>query len=202
MYIPHFPRRSILSLLAPVLVWSALPAQAGEPVDIFNGKDLTGWKAPVPNEFWKAEDGTIAGTNNEKLKGAMLWTEKEYGDFELEAEAKWEGEIDSGFMLRKPELQLQIGISRSLKTDMTGCFYTGKYPEEGQAKERANLLKPGEWNHFKIRAEGTVFTVWINGTEAVKYEAPKYSAPGPIGLQIHQGLKMSVAFRNLKVREL
>jgi hypothetical protein len=105
-------------------------------------------------------------------------------------------------MMRKPEIQMQIGISRSLKTDMTGCFYIGNYPEAGQAKERAKLLKPGDWNHFKFRAKGDTFTISINGTEAVSYQNPKYAGPGPIGLQIHAGVDMKIEFRNLKVKEL
>ena len=55
----------------------------------------------------------------------------------LEGEVRWEGEIDSGVMVRKPELQLQIGVSRSLKRDMTCSFYVGNYPEEAQAKRAA-----------------------------------------------------------------
>ena len=179
-----------------------LPAGADEAVSLFNGKDLAGWKVPAPNPFWKADAGVLTGTNDEAKKGGMLWTEKEYGDFEFEAEARWSGEIDSGFMFRKPELQLQIGVSRSLKTDMTGCFYLGGYPEAGQARDRATLIKAGEWNHFKIQAKGDRFTVWINGKEAVNYQNAKFAAPGPLGLQIHQGLAMQVQFRNLKVKPL
>lgn len=190
------------AFITAIMLPGPVRAEEAAAVPIFNAKDLTGWKEPVPNPFWKVADGVITGTNNDAKKGSMLWTEKEYGDFELEAEAKWEGEIDSGFMLRKPELQVQIGVSRSLKQDMTGCFYLGKYPEAGQAKERAKLLKPGDWNHFKIRAKGDTFTVWINGTEAVNYQDAKFAAPGPIGLQIHPGLAMSVQFRNLKVLDL
>jgi Domain of Unknown Function (DUF1080) len=185
-----------------VMLLAGLPAVGEEAVAIFNGTDLTGWKVPAANPFWKVEGGVLTGKNDEGKKGSMLWTEKEYGDFELEAEAKWTGEIDSGFMLRRPELQLQIGVSRSLKTDMTGCFYLGGYPEEGRAKERATLVKVGEWNVFKIRAKGDRFTVWINGTEAVSYQNAKFAAPGPLGLQIHAGLAMEVSFRNLKVKAL
>lgn len=198
-------RRLILSCL-PALLMSALPFHAGAEeaaaTPIFNGKDLTGWVAPSPNPFWTVTDGVLTGVNDPAKKGSMLKTEKSYGDCELEGEARWNGDIDSGFMVRKPELQLQIGTSRSLKTDMTGCFYTGSYPEAGQAKERAKLLKIGEWNHFKLRAKGDTFTVFINGTEAVSYQNAKYADPAPIGLQIHGGLAMKIEFRNLKVKEL
>ena len=191
-----------LSAMILLVTLGLMPARAEEAVSLFNGMDLAGWKVPAPNPFWKGEGGVLTGTNDEAKKGSMLYTEKEYGDFEFEAEAKWSGEIDSGFMLRKPELQLQIGVSRSLKTDMTGCFYLGGYPEAGQARERAKLIKPGEWNHFKIRAKGDHFTVWINGTEAVTYQNAKFAAPAPLGLQIHGGLAMQVQFRNLKLKPL
>jgi len=171
-------------------------------VSLFNGKDLTGWKAPDPNPFWKVVDGVLVGENNPEKKGSMLYTAESYGDFELEADAKWQGEIDSGFMVRKPELQLQFGVSRSLKKDMTGSFYVGKYPEEAQAKDAAKLLKAGDWNTFKLQAKGDTFTVWINGTQASQYTNAKYAGPGPIGLQIHGGLAMKIEFRNVRIRPL
>ena len=171
-------------------------------ISLFNGKDLTGWKAPDPNPFWKVTDGVLVGENNAEKKGSMLYTVESYGDFELEAEARWQGEIDSGFMVRKPELQLQIGVSRSLKKDMTGSFYLGKYPEEAQAKNADKLLKPGDWNKFKLKAKGNTFTVWINDTQASQYTDAKYSGAAPIGLQIHGGLAMKIEFRNLRIRPL
>jgi len=171
-------------------------------IALFNGKDLTGWKAPDPNPFWKAADGVLTGENNAEKKGSMLYTAESYGDFELEAEARWTGEIDSGFMVRKPEIQLQFGVSRSLKRDMTGSFYNGKYPEEAQAKDAAKLLKANDWNKFKLQAKGDTFTVWINGTQASQYKDAKYAAPGAIGLQIHGGLAMKIEFRNLRLRPL
>lgn len=198
-------RRLILSCLpALVLSGAACPSMAGEAaaVPIFNGKDLSGWAVPVPNPFWTVTDSVLTGVNDPAKKGSMLKTEKSYGDCELEGEARWTGDIDSGFMMRQPEIQMQIGTSRSLKTDMTGCFYIGNYPEAGQAKDRAKLLKPADWNHFRLVAKGDTFTVFINGTKAVSYQNSKYAEPAPIGLQIHAGLDMKIEFRNLKVKEL
>lgn len=202
--------RGAARLLATLSVLGLIStAQAGAGSDgltpIFNGKDLTGWKVPEPNPFWKVVDGVLVGENDEQLKGSMLWTEKAYGDFIIECESRWIGEIDSGIMLRKPQLQLQFGVSRSLKRDLTGSFYTGgaeRYPEAGQAKNLEKLLKPDDWNMFRLEAKGDTFTVWINGQQAVQYVNPKYPDPAPIGLQIHGGLKMKVEFRNVRVKEL
>jgi hypothetical protein len=198
-------RLVLLGATAVILAAGARASAADELPLIFNGKDLAGWKAPVPNPFWKVTDGVLVGENDEKMKGNVLYTEKSYGDFILEADARWTGEIDSGFMLRKPELQMQIGISRSLKKDLTGSFYTGgadKYPEAGQAKELAKHLKPGEWNTFRLQAKGDTFTVWLNGQKVTEYVNAKYSGAAPIGLQIHPGLKMKIEFRNVRAKAL
>jgi len=172
---------------------------------LFNGRDLTGWKVPEPNPFWKVSDGVLVGESDEKLKGSMLYTEKAYLNFALEADVRWKGDIDSGFMMRTPELQLQIGVSRSLKVDMTGSFYTGgaeKYPVAGRAKGLEKVLRPGDWNKFRIEAVGKVFKIWLNGEKITEYEDPKYKDAGPIGLQVHPGVAMKVEFRNLVLKPL
>lgn len=205
------PRRFLPFALSLVLVSCTVAAESGAPkplpasMAIFNGKDLAGWKAPEPNPFWRVEDGVLVGENDPVLKGSMLWTEKSYGDFVMEFECRWSGEIDSGVMFRTPNLQLQIGISRSQKRDLTGSFYVGgkdPYPEAGQTKNLEKLLKPGDWNKFRLEARGTSYTVWLNGEKTVTFTDAKYAAPGPLGLQVHPNLKMKVEYRNVRVAEL
>ena len=167
---------------------------------IFNGRDLAGWSSADREKFWRVENGVLIGENDEKLAGNYLWTEKSYADFILEFDVRWMGEVDTGVEIRKPKLQLQLGVSRSLKRDMTGSLYTGKYPEAAQAKDASRLLKPaGEWNTFRLEARGPVFTVWINGQPAVNYTDEKFIGAAPLGLQIHAGVKMKVEYRNLRV---
>jgi hypothetical protein len=190
-------KRLTLSI-APLFLAVSLCAAEPELAPIFNGTDLTGWKIPK-EPFWKAVDGVLIGESpDDKQPGSMLYTEKSYHDVIVEAECRWSGEIDSGIMVRKPEIQLQIGISRSLKKDMSGSFYIGKYPEEGQAKNADKLIKIGEWTKFRLQAKGDTYTVWINGEKAVEYTDAKYPAAAPIGLQIHPKVKMKVEFRNIK----
>jgi hypothetical protein len=168
---------------------------------IFNGRDLTGWKQPAGN-FWTVADGVLVGENDSALKGSMLFTDRDYGDVVVEADCRFSGEIDSGIMLRKPELQVQIGVSRSLKRDMTCSFYTGKYPEEARAPRAADLLVPNDWNRIRVEAKGDTFTVWLNGEQVSRYTNAKYAEPAPIGLQIHAGLPMKVEFRNIRALAL
>jgi hypothetical protein len=191
-----------LSVLCPVL------GSCAEPEDltpIFNGKDLAGWQVPDPNPFWQVVDGVLIGENDSAKKGHVLYTKKPYKDFIFETEARWSGEIDSGIMLRQPELQLQIGISRSLKKDMTCSFYTNgkeKYPEAGQAKELEKFLKPGDWNKIRLQAKGDTFTAWLNGQKVVEYKDARFPNPYAIGLQIHPGLVMRIEFRNIRLKDL
>ena len=205
MKLRPLPLTLILSLAAIL----AGPADEPKFVPLFNGQDLTGFKADGSKEFWRVEDGILIGENDAAKKGNYLWTEKEYGDFVIEFDVRWKGTpprgVDTGVEMRKPNIQLQLGVSGSLKVDMSGSFYVGKagYPEIGQAKEAKTLMKPeGEWNHFRIQAKGDTFTCWINGQKASEYTDPKFSGAAPLGLQIHPGVEMKCAYRNVKIAEL
>lgn len=199
----------MLRIFTPAWIFCALVGSlwAAEPKlePIFNGKGLTGWDAPNKEAFWRVENGVLVGESDANLGENYLWSAKSYKDFVLEFDVRWKGEIDSGIEIRKPKMQLQLGVSRSLKRDMTGSFYVGKpgYPEEGQAKTAAQLMKPeGEWNHFRLEAKGDTFKVWINGKPASDYTNVNFGGAAPLGLQIHKGVKMKVEYRNLRLAEL
>ncbi|MEX0670107.1 MAG: DUF1080 domain-containing protein [Pirellulales bacterium] len=202
----NLPRHTLLLslLLASFMAVSAraeVPPTASLPL-IFNGKDLAGWKASNELSYWTVVDGVLVGQSDERKLGSMLYTEQSYGDVIIEAEVRFTGEIDSGIMVRKPEIQVQIGVSRSLQRDMTCSFYNGKYPEEARAPKAAELLKPGEWNRFRLEAKGDTFTVRLNGEQVSQYKDAKYANPSPIGLQVHGGLVMKVEFRDLRALAL
>jgi hypothetical protein len=198
--VPLVRRLSLLALVGAVVHATA----AAEPkfTPLFNGKDLTGWKVPSPNPYWRVEHGVLIGESDAAMTGSTLWTEKSYGDFVFETDVRWEGDPDSGVFFRTPALQVQVGTSISQKRDLTGSFYLKGYPEHAQAKDAAKYLKKGDWNTLRIEARGTTFKVSINGHPVSQYSDPAYAAPGPIGVQIHQKLKMKVEFRNLRVAEL
>jgi hypothetical protein len=73
-----------LLFVAAVPFVGAASAPAGF-VSLFNGKDLTGWKAPAgDNGHWKVLDGVIDyDARSEATGDKNLWSEKEYKDFVL-----------------------------------------------------------------------------------------------------------------------
>jgi hypothetical protein len=202
----------LIALVLALQLTGALVASAAEPklVPLFNGKDLTNFKAEGAAEFWRVENGVLVGENNAAKKGHTLWTQKSYGDFVMEFDARWkattERGVDTGVEMRSPKIQLQLGISGSLRVDMSGSFYTGgkpAYPEAGQAKDAKKLMKPeGEWNTFRLQAKGNTFTCWINGQKASEYTDAKFSGAAPLGLQIHGAVEMKCEYRNLRIAGL
>ena len=138
-----------------------------------------------------------------KKKGQTLWTEKEYKDFVMEFEFKMgEGTVDSGIYVRNSREQIQIGISGSLKRDMTGSPYiSGKgYPVEAEGVKE--LLKPKDWNTMRIEAKGKNYTVWLNGKKVMTYESDTAPEKGKIGIQLHGNRNMAIDFRNMKAADL
>lgn len=58
-------------------------------VSLYNGRDLTGWDAKPEHEgHWTSNDWRLAYDG----KSSDLWSEKEYGDFEMIVDWRWSGE--------------------------------------------------------------------------------------------------------------
>jgi hypothetical protein len=177
-------------------------AQEPKLKKIFNGKNLNGWKLPPDLTCWTASRGVLFVKNNAEKKGSNLWTEKNYQNFIISADfLMGDGTVDSGIFLRSENDQIQIGISGSLKRDLTASPYLPKlkYPVEANVKD---ILKPTDWNTMKIKMVDKTYTVWLNGKEVMTYTSKDIPASGPIGLQLHPGNEMSIKYRNIRLAEL
>jgi hypothetical protein len=186
----------------------ALADHHGKEQSLFNGKDFTGWKVPKNNIWWSVADEMIVAKSGPQKRGSNLWTEKEYENFDMVCDFRFDGSGDSGVFLRDGGQQIQIGISGSLKRDMTASPYiSGKgYPVEAEEKKGVkgvkNLLKINEWNTLRIVAVGGVYDASLNGVHVMTYTSENAKKKGPIGLQLHGNKVMSIDFRRLAVREL
>ncbi len=174
-----------------------------EMTSLFNGKDLSQWLVPEGNIWWSVKDGLLDVKSGPDKKGSTLWTEKKYRDFFFKTDFKMgDGTVDSGIFMRSDHDQIQIGISGSLKRDMTCSPYIpGKgYPVE--ATDIPELLDETGWNTILIRAIGPKYTVWLNGKEVMNYESETATEEGPLGIQLHPNRDMHIQYRNLSIGTL
>ena len=197
----------LTSLTFLALIASSTQAAKENPQKLKSilGDDLSGWKVPAGNDkanWYAVKDGVLVIQSGPKKKGSVLWTEKKFKDFIVELDFRFgEGTVDSGVHVRNRD-QIQIGISGSLKRDMTCSPYIpGKgYPVE--AKNIKKLLKAKDWNTMRIRAVGKKYTVWLQGEEVMNYESSSAIEEGPIGIQLHGNRNMGIDYRNIKIAEL
>lgn len=172
---------------------------------LFDGKTLESWKIPDGGE-WTVKKGKIIAENNPGKKGSILWTNESYNDFLVQLDFKMiKGNIDSGIFMRgedKNNPQIQIGVSGSLKRDMTGSPYVpgAGYPVE--AKNINRLLRLKGWNTIRARAVNNKYTVWLNGEEVMNYTLENANLQGPVGLQLHPGREMEIHFKKIVIGKL
>lgn len=193
------------SILLAITLPAILQAEDDQLEPIFNGKNLDNWKTDdaLVASHWLVSDSQIIGDNRDK-KGSVLWTKSDYKDYELTVDYQTDSiDYDSGVFVRGPSHQIQIGVSRSLKIDLTGCIYCpkdlqGKYPN--QSKKVSSAHKLGEWNHLKIRVVGHRIETHLNGELINDYMSVTMPKEGPIGLQVHAGLHQKILFKNFDLQ--
>ncbi|WP_338286891.1 DUF1080 domain-containing protein [Luteolibacter sp. LG18] len=186
------------TIRSAALLLACLGSATAEPLTPTS--DLSKFEIKGPAECWSIKDGVILGQNIPEKKGSILWTKVKYKDFTLAGEFRYKNPIDSGVFIRQEGDQIQLGISGSLKRDLTCSPYikkTGKYPVEADVKD---VFKDGEWNKFVITARGNHYLVSLNGKQVLDYTSETSIDEGPIGFQVHPGVEMKVEFRNLDVK--
>jgi len=203
-----------LAMLGLIVYASVLPARSAAEdkaaddgyTSLIPTEGLTGWNAKDQDTFWKLQDGVIFGDNIDQ-KGSILWTDNQYGDFELIVEYKTPSEdYDSGVYLHGTSHQVQIGVSRQYKIDLTGCIYCPKDSEEKYPLRPADTVKAnhklGEWNTLHIITKGKSIKTYLNGELINDYTAVNYPDMGKIGLQLHPKVDMKMYFKTVKIRPL
>jgi hypothetical protein len=198
-----------VAVMLLVLTPALLAQRAAQPgwVDLFNGKDLSGWKN-YGAEKWTVENGEILGEAVTKAYG-YLATEKTYKNFEMTGKFKAEGTGNSGIFYHSTIDGVNItGVQ--VEVDPRPNGHTGGLYESGgrnwlvwpnPAGEKA--MKAGEWNDVRFSVQGNYIQTWVNGVKALDYTdpAPKYS-DGVIALQLHSGGEGKMRFKELRVRVL
>ena len=142
----------------------------GETIDLFNGKDLTGWVTadgkPV-TEGWEAVDGMLMLTGK---GGGNIYTDKKYADFDLEFEWKIPVGGNNGVKYRVRRYDGAIlGIEYQLLDDSAHRFEKSSkqscgsiYAIKGPSINK--VVKPFDgFNHSRIVVRRNHITHYLNG---------------------------------------
>ncbi|MGC1275331.1 MAG: PVC-type heme-binding CxxCH protein [Planctomycetaceae bacterium] len=192
----------VRSLVAYLAANGQVPmlANAENATSLFNGSDLAGWTGD--KTLWKVENGEIVGTSPGIKHNNFLVSDLLLEDFELTVEVKLTPNTEnSGIQFRSEPLP--DGEMKGYQADM-GQEWWGKLYEESARgllwdKPGIQHVKLGEWNTYRIRAEGHHIQTWINGHLCVDLTDPKGAKRGVTGLQIHSGGPLEVRFRNFRL---
>jgi hypothetical protein len=203
-----------------VLVVAALVAPAGRGddkketkdgwVQLFNGKDLTGWKTyPKGLGKWKVEDGAIVGTG----PASHLFTEKgDYRNFHFRMEIMINDKGNSGQYFRTRfeggfptgwEAQINATHGDPVKT---GSLYPDSRQKDLKDVKEIRILKadhkPDEWFTQEVICVGPKITILVNGKKTVEWTDPKERfKTGHFAIQQHDPGSV-VKVRKVEVKEL
>ncbi len=185
---------------------------SGSSVELFDGASLDGWEGSA--EWFTVRDGAIVGGSLEKRipRNEFLCTTKEFGDFELRLKFKLVGRgANAGVQLRSrriPNHHEMRGYQADMGQGWWGCLYDESRRNRVLASpdkaELAKVLKPDDWNDYRIRCQGRRIQLWINGLQTVDYTESdeKLEQRGLIGLQIHGGPPSEAWYKDLVLEEL
>ena len=194
----------------------APPSRPAEPgyTSLFNGKDLTGWKASANPDSFKVENGAIVA--NAAGQASHLYYDGPVGNhaftnFELRldvlARYRSNGGVyvmtefqPQGFPAKGFEIQVNNSHSDRIRT---GSLY--------HIVDLSNIPgKDDEWMPMEIKAQGDTITIAVKGQEVVRWTQPagwqtnydtasRKIAPGTIAFQSHDTYSVT-AYSNIRIR--
>lgn len=184
-------------------------------MDLFDGRSLDGWVQINGKADYAVVDGAIVGTTVEGSPNSFLCTEEYFGDFELEFDVKLhDAALNSGVQIRSHAMpEYKKGRFHGYQVEIATNGHAGFIYDEARrgwlstdykVKERQPDFRNDDWNHYRIRCEGSRLRTWVNG-KAIEDLRDDWSATGRIGLQVHSvrgDPKYRVAWRNLRIRRL
>lgn len=175
---------------------TSLHAQSGKWQNLFNGKDLTGWKQLNGNAKYQVVNGEIVGTTVRDTPNSFLATEKNYGDFIFEVELLVDNSMNSGIQFRsesKPDYMNGRVHGYQMEVDPSDRAYSGGiydearrawlYPMDINPKGKT-AFKKGEWNKYRIECIGNSIRTWVNGIPTASL-IDDMTPSGFIALQVH-----------------
>jgi len=182
-------------------------------VMLFNGRDLTGWTACLPegtnmSDVWSVQDGVLICKGQ---PNGYIRTEADYESYVLKLEWRFNPVTrqagNSGVLLRivGPDKVWPRCVEAQLQSGNAGDFWQiDEFPMKAdpQRTQGRNVRKThaaerpvGEWNEYEIIVAGDRVTLKVNG-ETLNEAWEVLRTPGKIGLQ-SEGAE--IHFRNIRL---
>jgi hypothetical protein len=192
------PTRIILFICLFLITFSvsAQNKKGGKWENLFNGKDLTGWKQLNGKAKYEVKNGEIIGTTVMGEPNAFLATEKEYGDFILELELKLDAPMNSGIQFRSlstPAYKDGRVHGYQMEVDPSDRAWSGGIYDEARRgwlypldmnPAAKTAFKKTDWNKYRLECIGNTIRTWVNG-QPVAHLIDAETAKGFIALQVH-----------------
>jgi hypothetical protein len=204
-----------MKILVGMLVLASACTGA-DRVQLFNGKDLSGWEMVGPGRFL-IEDGSM------KTEGGMglLWYRgRKFGNCTIRVVFRTASErANSGVIIRLPEeppdpwYAVHNGYEIQINAGGDDWHSTGSIYSLSPVTARAQMPQ-GEWNTMEIHLKGPVTIISLNGKEVNRFDPARPVPPrrqwyepvrgprpdsGYLGLQNHD-TKSVVYFKEVSVR--
>jgi len=199
--------------LAAILL-SPTPTHADEApsfVQMFNGKDLTGWK--TTGNWVVKKDNIITleprqGEHGWKRYNDYLTTDRKYGNFVLDLEFKFNKAGNSGVFMRVGDLKDHVTSGFEVQIlDTHGKKNVGHHDCGGVIRTQGpskNMVKPaGEWNHYNITLMNSQLTVILNDEKIIDIDLSKSPMKDRplMGYISFQDEGKPIWYRNVRIKE-
>ena len=191
---------ALVAVAASAPISNAAPPEAAKPAEgfttvLFDGGSRDQWR--IADCDVTVEDGSLVL----KKGNGYVQSHHRYRDFvlELDWKSRQKENYDSGIYFR-------ADVPKGKRPWPTRYQINLKQGDEGNVKvlpgaASTGLVKPGEWNHFKLTAVGSRAELEINGKPAWKVDGVE-PRTGYIGLQAEVPLGGQFEFRDIRVTEL
>lgn len=184
--------RLFTASIVTLCLFGSLAAHAAEPVSMFDGKSLEGWRGRA--DLWSVADGAIVGRTTAedpiKKNTFLIWEGDAPADFELRL-SYWVEAGNSGIQYRSNVADEKEFIVGGYQADIeaankfTGINYeergrgilaqrgqrvtiaedgSKKVESIGDADEIAKVFRTDAWNEYRVVAKGNTLQHYINDT--------------------------------------
>ena len=218
LFLLHFSLFALLSV-------SAQKKSSTQWENLFNGKDLTGFKQLNGKASYRVEHGELIGTTVLNQPNSFLATEKEYSDFIFEVDFKVDDQMNSGIQFRSEQ---NDGNDKCKVTDLKTPNRVHGYQMEIDPSNRAwsggiydearrdwlysldnnptakKAFKHNDWNHYRIECIGYDIRTWVNGI-ACAHLIDAMTVKGFIALQVHavsdpKNVGEEIRWKNIRIQ--